>query len=219
MSIEPSLDELQRAGFPMGGEPLVALDLVDTLMTAVEPSVDLLAPPGRAGSWWRIQGSRLPDGPAPDPASTARLRAAIRDLLDSHLAGRPARATSIEDVNATAASVPVSPRLVAAATGGLAVETRWHTEHGGNAALAAIARETVELFAEPDRLEQLRRCANPACSMLFLADNKRRKWCAPNVCGNRVRVARHYERTHPATVAPMTDGPGEGRANHERTSR
>ena len=32
--------------------------------------------------------------------------------------------------------------------------------------------------------------------MLFLAETTRRQWCASNVCGNRVRVARHYQRTH-----------------------
>jgi predicted RNA-binding Zn ribbon-like protein len=30
--------------------------------------------------------------------------------------------------------------------------------------------------------------------MLFLAETKRRVWCASNVCGNRVRVARHQEK-------------------------
>ncbi|MFI5895409.1 CGNR zinc finger domain-containing protein [Actinoplanes sp. NPDC051513] len=60
--------------------------------------------------------------------------------------------------------------------------------------LAAVAGEAIALLADPERLELLRRCANPACSMVFLAENKRRRWCAPNVCGNRVRVARHHER-------------------------
>ena len=27
-------------------------------------------------------------------------------------------------------------------------------------------------------------------------ERRSRQWCASNVCGNRVRVARHYERTH-----------------------
>ncbi|WP_139810547.1 CGNR zinc finger domain-containing protein, partial [Mycobacterium avium] len=41
------------------------------------------------------------------------------------------------------------------------------------------------------------RCANPDCSMLFLATNPRRSWCTANICGNRARVARHYHRrTH-----------------------
>jgi predicted RNA-binding Zn ribbon-like protein len=46
----------------------------------------------------------------------------------------------------------------------------------------------------------LRRCANPTCSMLFVAPNARRIWCTANICGNRTRVARHYERTHAATA-------------------
>jgi predicted RNA-binding Zn ribbon-like protein len=95
-------------------------------------------------------------------------------------------------VNAAVAAAPTSARLTESGD----VETRWHTEYGGNAALAAIAREAIDLLSSPDRLARLRRCANPTCSMLFLAENKRRQWCTANICGNRTRVARHYERTH-----------------------
>ena len=192
VAIQPSLADVQRAGFPIGGEPLVALDLVDTLMTVTDPPTDLLADPHRAAAWWALQVPRLPEGRTPDPVATRRLRAAIRDVLDAHLEGRTPQDTSVEDLNAAAAAVPTSPRLLAG--GGSA--TRWHTEHGGNAALAAIAGEAIRLLADADRLPKLRRCANPACSMLFLAERRSRQWCASNVCGNRVRVARHYERTH-----------------------
>jgi predicted RNA-binding Zn ribbon-like protein len=201
MGIGPTLADMQRAGFTMGGEPLVALDLADTLMTVADPQIDLLEASDRSATWWNLEGARLPDGPAPTTAATHRLRAAIRDLFDAHLEGRTARATSIEDVNAAAAAAPTSPRVVATEQG-QRVETRWHTEQGGNAALAAIAREAIELLATPDRLQRLRRCANPECSMLFLAENARRQWCASNVCGNRARVARHYERTHRPTSLP-----------------
>lgn len=193
MSIELELDELQRAGFPMGGEPLVALDLADTLMLAVDPPADLLADAGGTEKWWGLQGRRLPGGPVPDPAATRRLRAAIRDLLDSHLEHRAPRETSVEDVNAAAAAVPVSERLVASAET-MHREIRWHAEFGGNIRLAAIAREVIELMSSPEQLARLRRCANPDCSMLFLAASSRRQWCTPNICGNRARVARHYHR-------------------------
>jgi predicted RNA-binding Zn ribbon-like protein len=189
----PTLESMQRAGFPVGGEPLVALDLVDTVMLVTDPPTDLFGTQDRAAEWWALQAPRLPAGPIPDLAATRRLRAAIRDLFDAHLAGRAPEPTSIEDVNAAAAAAPTSVRLVGTPPH---VETRWHTEHGGSAALAAIARETIELLAGSQRLERLRRCANPACSMLFLAENKRRQWCTANICGNRTRVARHYERTH-----------------------
>lgn len=179
----------------MGGEPLVALDLADTLMTVTEPVTDLIGTPEASATWWALQSGSLPPGPVPDPAAVRRLRAAIRDVLDAHLEGRDARSHSLEDINAAAASAPVSPRLVMTADG-IRREERWHTEHGGNAALAAIAVEAIGLLADTERLRLLRRCANPTCSMLFLAENKRRKWCTSNICGNRARVARHYERTH-----------------------
>jgi predicted RNA-binding Zn ribbon-like protein len=178
----------------MGGEPLVALDFVDTVMTVNDPPTDLIEAPSAGAAWWKLQAGRLPPGPAPDPAAARRLRAAIRDVFEAYVEGREADPVSLEDINATAAAVPTSPRL-ATTDDGLREETRWHTEHGGNAALAAIAGETIALLGTPERMERLRRCANPDCSMLFLAENKRRKWCTGNVCGNRIRVARHYGRT------------------------
>ncbi|HEY4457152.1 MAG TPA: ABATE domain-containing protein [Pseudonocardiaceae bacterium] len=196
MSVVIGLEDLQREGFPMGGEPLVALDLVDTLMTAVDPAVDLLDAPERGARWWEVELARLPESPVPDPTATRRLRTALRDLFDAHLEHRAPRPTSVEDVNAVAASVPTSPRLSFPADGEPSADTRWHTEQGGNPALAAIAREAIDLLATPDTLNRLRRCANPTCSMLFLAETTRRQWCASNVCGNRMRVARHYQRTH-----------------------
>ncbi|MDF2260959.1 CGNR zinc finger domain-containing protein [Streptantibioticus ferralitis] len=197
MTKRPRLEDMQRAGFPMGGEPLAALDLADTLMLAAQPPVDLIDSLATSVTWWKLQAPGLPEGPTPSPEATRALRAAIRDVLDAHLAGRPPQDTSIEDINAAAAAVPTSPRIVRTGTG-TTTQTRWHTEHGGNAALAAVAHETIELLASPARLATLRRCANPSCSMLFLAATKRRTWCAANVCGNRVRVARHYERTRGA---------------------
>jgi predicted RNA-binding Zn ribbon-like protein len=178
----------------MGGERLVALDLVDTEVRVTEPMVDLITEPERYDLWWELQHSRLPAGPVPEVAASRRLRAAIRDVLDSQLAGETPSATSIEDINAAAAGAPSSRRLVAT-RGGLGAETRWHPEYGGNPALAAIATELIELLADPARLRTLRRCANPNCSMLFLAEHKRRQWCVGSVCGNRTRVARHYQRT------------------------
>ncbi|QXE37687.1 ABATE domain-containing protein [Streptomyces sp. GMY02] len=196
MSIKVTVEELQAAGFPMGGEPLVALDLVDTVMTVRDPPVDLIGDPAAGAVWWGIQARRLPPGPVPAPAAVRRLRAAVRDVLDARVEGRAADPASVEDINAAASSVPRSPRLVTAGPE-MREETRWHVEHGGNAALAAIAGEVIGLLASPGRLELLRRCGSPDCSMLFLAENRRRKWCVGNVCGNRTRVARHYGRTHP----------------------
>jgi predicted RNA-binding Zn ribbon-like protein len=194
------VEELQAAGFPMGGEPLVALDLADTVMTAVRPVTDLIGTPAAAAAWWEIQSRRLPPGPAPDPVATRRLRAAVREAFEAQLEGRAVDPAAVDDINAAASSAPASPRLVTTGEG-LRETTRRHTEYGGNAALAVIAGEAIGLLGSPDRLRLLRRCANPECSMLFLAENRRRKWCTGNICGNRTRVARHYERTRAGRTA------------------
>ncbi|MDX8033343.1 ABATE domain-containing protein [Lentzea sp. BCCO 10_0856] len=189
-----TLPEFQAAGFPMGAEPLVALDLVDTQALAAEPAVDLLADDAQYARWWALQADRLPAAAQPAPNAVRRLRSVLRELFDARLTGRAPDPSAVEDLNATAASVPTSPRLDGWGADAQVVR-RWHDDYNGHPALAAIAGEAIRLLADPQRLESLRRCANPACSMLFLAENKRRVWCTANLCGNRARVARHYERT------------------------
>ena len=191
MSVRVRLEDMQGAGFPMGGEPSVAIDFVDTVMLAVDPSVDLLA--DHAASWWQLQEGRLPGGEEPPPVALRRLRSAIRETFEARIAGRAPSSSAVEDLNSFAASVPSSPRLEVGPEG-FRAETRWHPEHGGNAKLAAVAREAVLLLADSLRAAQLRHCANPECSMIFLAENSRRVWCTANICGNRARVARHQRR-------------------------
>lgn len=193
MIVSPGIAEFQEAGFPMGGEPVAALDLVDTMMTSVRPPRDLIEDDDRAQLWWELEAVRLPEGPRPPDGGAVRLRAALREVFDAQVEGRPAPAEALSDVNAFAASVPTSVQLITSADGVLA-QTRWHTEHGGNAKLASIAREAIVLMANTEQRQKLRRCANPTCSMLFLAENRRRVWCSSAVCGNRARAARHYRR-------------------------
>lgn len=193
MSVSVILEDVQRAGFPMGGEPSVAVDFVDTVMLAVDPSVDLLT--DHSDRWWMLQAGRLPGGDQPSEVAVRRLRSAIREAFEAHIAGRGPSPSAVEDLNSFAASVPSSLRLEAGPEG-FRAETRWHPEHGGNAKLAAIAREAVLLLADSTRAAQLRRCASSECSMIFLAENSRRVWCTANICGNRARVARHQRRQH-----------------------
>jgi predicted RNA-binding Zn ribbon-like protein len=192
--VAATLSEFQAAGFPMGAEPLVALDLVDTQALCLDPVQDLLADEAGHARWWALQADRLPGATPPAMSATRRLRAVLRELFDAHLTERTPDPALIADLNAVAAAVPTSPRLDgwgAEARAGV----RWHDDYNGHPALAAIAGEAIRLLADQKRLDSLRACANEACSMLFLAENKRRVWCAANVCGTRARVARHYERT------------------------
>ena len=62
-----------------------------------------------------------------------------------------------------------------------------------------LAAATVPALAlDPDRV---RRCANPACVLLFHDVSKagRRRWCDMATCGNRAKSAAHLERARSAS--------------------
>jgi predicted RNA-binding Zn ribbon-like protein len=191
----PTLSESQAAGFVVGGEPL-ALDLADTLITITDPPTDLLADAGNVRRFWALQAGRLPrDAALPGADATRALRDAIRAVLDARLERRLPPHGAIDAINAAAAGAPSSPRLMVVAGGqSLTREECWHATERPAVALAAAARSTIELLTS-EAAGRLRRCANPLCSMLFVAETPRRQWCTPNICGNRARVARHYRRS------------------------
>ena len=63
-------------------------------------------------------------------------------------------------------------------------------------ALAVIAQDAVLLFGDAVQRKRLRRCNNPRCIVIFYDDSRpgRRRWCAPNRCGDRIRAKTYRER-------------------------
>ena len=176
------------------GEPIVAVDLINTIAAPGSArGEDLLSADGGAEAWWRIEGTRVPVGDLPDIRALRRLRSALRDLIEALVDNRPVPQGTVSDLNFFMQSAPASMRLQLTGTG-FRAETHWHREFGGNPRLAFIATQAAEFLSDPSKVSRLRRCANPACSMIFVAVNPQRSWCAPGVCGNRARVARHYRR-------------------------
>ncbi|MBV9173203.1 MAG: ABATE domain-containing protein [Chloroflexi bacterium] len=189
----PTPRAAQAAGFMLGGEPL-ALDLADTLVTVTDPPTDLLADATQVRRFWELQAARLPAGAArPSPAATRTLRDAIRAVLDAHLEHQRPPPTALAEINAAASTATTSPRLTFVG-GEFCQAEDWHTTDAASVAVAAAARSAIEVLTSDDAT-RLRRCANPMCSMLFVADTPSRQWCTPNICGNRARVARHYRRS------------------------
>ncbi len=189
----PSLAEVQAGGFPMGGEPL-AVDLADTIIMATTPPTDLIADQAAADLFWTLHAGLLPPGWGfPSAEATRRLRAAIRLLLDAAQQATEAEGAALDELNAVAASVPSSPQV--ALRGGQAQRwERWHAADPAELALAAAARSAIDVLTLAALRSNLRRCASPACSMLYVSGDARRRWCTPNLCGNRDRAARHYRR-------------------------
>jgi len=183
-----------RGRYAVIGEPIVAVDLINTVAAPGSArEEDLLSAHRGAEAWWHIESARVPGGDLPDVRALRRLRSALRDLIEALVDNRPIPQGTVSDLNFFMQSAPASTRLELTGTG-LRAETYWHRDFGGNPRLAFIATQAAEFLSDPSKVSRLRRCANPVCSMIFVAVNPQRSWCAPGVCGNRARVARHYRR-------------------------
>jgi predicted RNA-binding Zn ribbon-like protein len=183
-----------RGRFAIIGEPVVAVDLVNTVAAPGSAVADdLLSADRGAAAWWQVERARVPAGDVPDIRALRQLRSALRDVIEALVDDLPVPQAAVSDLNFFMRSAPASQRLRLTGTG-LRVQTQWHAEYGGNARLAFIAAQAAEFLSDPSKVSRLRRCANPACSMIFIAVNPRRSWCAPGICGNRARVARYHRR-------------------------
>ncbi|AQT81595.1 hypothetical protein B1R94_23595 [Mycolicibacterium litorale] len=190
------MNRAQAAGFPVAGEPL-AVDLADTIITVHDPATDLLPDEETCQLWWSLQQDRLPDGPWPPLLPTVELRQAIREILDAQIRGSVPSTAAIDYLNDVTARVASTRRLERTPDGWTAVTThRGPADRPYQLALAAVAESLVDLLVGAAR-NRLRRCESPACSMLFVASDTRRKFCTQNICANRTRVARHYHRHRP----------------------
>jgi predicted RNA-binding Zn ribbon-like protein len=137
-------------------------------------------------------------GPA-DLAAFRRLRAAARRVA-AHVTAddRPAATAGGADLAAALADLNAETTVCAPALvldgGDLAF--RWRP--GARAVeqvRSELALETARLLTgEPGGL--LRACHGPGCVLYFVKDHPRREWCSAG-CGNRARVARHYEKHRP----------------------
>ncbi|MFE6172768.1 CGNR zinc finger domain-containing protein [Streptomyces sp. NPDC056464] len=176
---------------PLTGEPL-ALDLVNTHPT----TGDLLTTPDGLRAWWVLEAARIP-GEVPREVTAADLGAvlAVREhtarALDHVRRGERPPAEDIEALNEAQRAAPAISELVWDGTA-VAV-TRRRSGSPGLRLAAGLAEAAAELLADPG-VEKIRKCEADDCVMLFLPANPRRRWCSAARCGNRMRVARHYQR-------------------------
>ncbi|MGR6920982.1 CGNR zinc finger domain-containing protein [[Actinomadura] parvosata] len=179
---------------PLTGEPL-ALDLVNT-RTAIG---DLLSTPDELQAWLRLQADRLPpvgELATGDLEAVRRVREHTARALDHVRRGVEPAAADLAALNQAQRAAPAITELTWSGTAVLATRRR----AGGSAGerLAAwLAEAAAELLADP-AVTKVRECEADDCVMLFLPAHPRRRWCSAARCGNRVRVARHYQRHKPS---------------------
>ncbi|WP_433604849.1 CGNR zinc finger domain-containing protein [Dactylosporangium sp. CA-139114] len=130
-----------------------------------------------------------------------QLRAAVRSLFAR--AVRPAEPSRADARNLIDVETALA-RLNAAAAGLGPPMLQWPPDEAPRLTLqitattaedrllATLAEAAIRFLAGPD-VARLRACPAPRCVRYFLQDDPRQAWCKPS-CGNRARVARHYQR-------------------------
>ncbi|GLW55644.1 CGNR zinc finger domain-containing protein [Kitasatospora phosalacinea] len=204
-----------------GAQQWPALDLVGTIRHDGDGGVlDDLAEPAAAAAWLaeHAEGftgtAELPPLDAELHAEVLALRRAARALFARAVSPGPASRAdahrlmpadrALERLNAAAALDPVVPQLDWAADDSPArIRARSTTADPRARLLAALARAVVDFLAGPDRT-RLRACQAPRCVRYFVKAHGRQEWCKTS-CGNRARVARHYDRQRTAAT-PAAEG-------------
>ncbi|MFC4372979.1 CGNR zinc finger domain-containing protein [Nocardia halotolerans] len=173
------------------GEPL-ALDLVNTRPA----DADLLSTPEQLADWLRKQSDRLPEPPPEHPSATdLRHVRQVRDHISAVLAAlrhhRRPPAAALSGLDAAQSAAPAIQHLEWDGAALTAAVRR--SGAAGPRLAAALAVAAVELLTDP-AIARLKQCEADGCVLLFLPAHPRRRWCSAQRCGNRVRVARYYER-------------------------
>ncbi|NUP61350.1 MAG: hypothetical protein HOW71_04135 [Nonomuraea sp.] len=134
------------------------------------------------------------DGPVlavGDLEAVRALRGAVEAAVDAVRRADPPPPEAVEAINAAMRAAPSYGYVDVAGS----VVTKGARRHGDALArlLAQLAEAAADLLADP-AASRIRTCEGPRCRMIFLPAHPRRRWCSPELCGNRVRVARHYQR-------------------------
>ena len=178
--------------FPLLGESL-SLDLVNTRVRQDGALVDLLDTPAALNAWLRLQAKRLSwvgTASVADWRAVHALRESIDELFRARREhGRPAVA-AVAAVSEALSAPSARVRLVW--TGKEPRLAPLSTRSRRSALLGELAADAVAVLTRP-QAGRLRKCANPDCVLQFVAYNPRRQWCSSALCGNRARVARHYQ--------------------------
>jgi predicted RNA-binding Zn ribbon-like protein len=183
--------------FPALGEPL-ALELANTLFTDGATLLDALTTPDALTRWVEANSGRIdarpPRRPGPYDLERAReLRATIRALLAAAVDGGAPSYTAVRRLNELAAMAPFTPRLHWPASGRPTARLSLSRDGRADALLALLAQSAIDVLGGSGA-GRVRRCQAPGCGNYFVKDHPHQVWCSPS-CGNRARVARHYQRT------------------------
>ena len=208
------------ADLPILGESVV-MDIANSWYVHPDGVVDFLGDRGSALRW--LHGMRLPAElvlprrwSKADVALLRGLRDAVRHLLDASVDGVDSDRRDVRLLNERAGAACHVVTLSWAS--GRSPEAR-RTVRGAPvpALLGHLAAETIAVLtaSSPPRV---RRCAHPTCSMLFIQDHHKRRFCHPG-CSHRDRQQRYVQTRHqrPPVAAPRSTASDADRVQLTRT--
>lgn len=179
--------------YPFRRGPL-ALELASTIFAVDGQVRDGLSTPADLAAWLSTNYLHVPNATGASHLDTFRtLRDAVRELFGAAVDGHAPASSAVALLNDVSAAAPQWTRLdwVGSSRHGTAVEV---ADDAVVVALAMVARSCIDVLSGPAR-DRLGRCRAPGCVLFFSRERGRREWCSAQ-CGNRARVARHYQRHH-----------------------
>ena len=204
----PSKDPLEKRFLFVGN--YLCLDFVNTEMVQAGQPVDLLSSFENLVAWLAqsqtLDGKQaeeiLGDWKSSREAETtlqdaAKLRASLREMAERLVKGKTATPFTVATIN----------QWLAHQTGHAELKrTRGGFEKGFQAdfrtpaqLLWPVGESACDLLCYAD-LNLVKKCENAACVLFFYdtTKNHSRRWCSMSACGNRMKVAAHYQRLREA---------------------
>jgi predicted RNA-binding Zn ribbon-like protein len=135
-------------------------------------------------------------GSAEGDAAHARalaFRATLRGMLERLAGGRSVPQAALDAMN-DLLRLDVGEREIVRTRDGYETRQR-RTIDAPDRLLAAVAASAAQLLSSDD-LSLVKACQNPQCVLFFYdtTKNHARRWCSMAACGNRAKVAAHYQR-------------------------
>jgi predicted RNA-binding Zn ribbon-like protein len=121
-------------------------------------------------------------------------RKTLRDMAERIVARKSIPGSTVATINELLSRCPGYPQLVYQ-SGRFARRFQPHAALK-DCLLVTLAEAASDLLCSGD-LSLVKKCGNAACILFFYdtTKNHTRNWCSMQLCGNRIKVAAHYQRT------------------------
>ncbi|MCC8354580.1 CGNR zinc finger domain-containing protein [Bacillus sp. AF23] len=184
---------MANAQFPLITQNL-SLDLVNTEIISYDKRHDLIQSEKDLMTWFEIMGETAPflssltlQEVRGQLQRIHQFRAELRKHFERIAKGSEPSTAFISFLQDQIAAAPFSYQILDDKL------ARIPNGKPDDSILSLIAYDALWLIHTKE-IQQLKRCANEKCILLFLDKTGRRKWCSMKICGNRQKVSRHQKK-------------------------